>query len=126
MNYSVCKKTALFIFRKYERIDHFKYVQSVQAQKDRKHCGKRRNCLLRAISPFLTVFSKNSYFRHVKNKGLFGQGLMPFTILFQLYRGSQNIFLCCPRVLLTSTPHNILSKPLAAFSNNHRRNNGQR
>ena len=22
-----------------------------------KHCGKRRNCLLQAISPFLTVFS---------------------------------------------------------------------
>ena len=24
----------------------------------RKHCGKRRNCSLRAISPFPTVFSK--------------------------------------------------------------------
>ena len=24
-----------------------------------KHCGKRRNCLLRAISPFPTVFSTN-------------------------------------------------------------------
>ena len=23
-----------------------------------KHCGKRRNCLLRAISPFPTMFSK--------------------------------------------------------------------
>ena len=24
----------------------------------RKHCGKRRNCLLQAISPFPTVFQK--------------------------------------------------------------------
>ena len=27
---------------------------------DRKHSGKRRNCLLRAISPFPTVFSKDT------------------------------------------------------------------
>ena len=27
----------------------------------RKHCGKRRNCLLRAISPFSTVFSKGLF-----------------------------------------------------------------
>ena len=32
----------------------------------RKHCGKRRNCSLRAISPFPTVFSKDLYCRHVK------------------------------------------------------------
>ena len=36
-----------------------------------KHCGKRRNCLLRAISLFLTVFSKDLYCSHVKTrKGL--------------------------------------------------------
>ena len=40
-------------------------------QTDRKHCGKRRNCLLRAISPFPTVFSKDFYGRHVKKPGLF-------------------------------------------------------
>ena len=28
-------------------------------QTGRKHCGKRRNFLSRAISPFLTVFSKD-------------------------------------------------------------------
>ena len=27
----------------------------------RKHCGKRRNCSLRAISPFTTVFSKGLF-----------------------------------------------------------------
>ena len=30
-------------------------------QTGRKHCGKRRNCSLRAISPFLTVFSKGMF-----------------------------------------------------------------
>ena len=33
---------------------------------------------------------------------------------------------CFPGVLLTNTPHNILSMPLAAFPHNHCRNNGQR
>ena len=32
----------------------------------RKHCEKRRNCSLRAISPLLTVFSKDLYCRHLK------------------------------------------------------------
>ena len=32
----------------------------------RKHCGKRRNCLLRAISPFPTMFSKAVCCRCVK------------------------------------------------------------
>ena len=35
-------------------------------QKGRKRCGKRRNCSLRAISPFPTVFSNDLYCRHVK------------------------------------------------------------
>ena len=35
-------------------------------QKTRNHCRKRRNCSLRAISPFPTVFSKDLYCRHVK------------------------------------------------------------
>ena len=40
-----------------------------------KHCGKRRNCSLRAISPFTTVFSKDLYLQTRKNQGLFGKGL---------------------------------------------------
>ena len=34
----------------------------------RKHCGKRRNCSLQAISPIPTVFSKNLYCRRVKTR----------------------------------------------------------
>ena len=41
----------------------------------RKHCGKRRNCSLRAISPFPSVFSKDLYCRQVKAKAFFGKGL---------------------------------------------------
>ena len=43
-------------------------------QTGRKHCGKRRNCLLRAISPFPTVFSKDFSCRHVKTRAYLGKG----------------------------------------------------
>ena len=39
-----------------------------------KRCGNRRNCSLRAISPFLTVFSKNLYCRQVKTRACLGKG----------------------------------------------------
>ena len=44
-------------------------------KKGRKHCGKRRNWSLRAISPFPTVFS-SLVLQTRKNQGLFGKGLM--------------------------------------------------
>ena len=50
---------------------------------------------------------------------------MPFTTVLQLYHGGQCTSPCFPGVVLTSTPHNILSKPLAAFPHKHCRNNGQ-
>ena len=40
----------------------------------RKHCGKRRNCSLRAISPFPAVFSKDLYWEHVKRRACLGKG----------------------------------------------------
>ena len=39
-------------------------------QTGRKHCGKRRNCSLRAISPFPTVFSTGLFPRGVKQKSV--------------------------------------------------------
>ena len=42
--------------------------------KGRKHCGKRRNCSLRAISPFPSVFSKDLYCRHVKTRACLRKG----------------------------------------------------
>ena len=52
--------------------------------------------------------------------------LTPFSTVFELYCGDQCTYPCFPRVLLTSTQHNILSKSLAAFPHNQCRNNGQR
>ena len=51
---------------------------------------------------------------------------MPFTMVFYLYRGGQCTYLCFPGVIFTSTPHNILSKPLAAFPHSHCPDNGER
>ena len=47
--------------------------------------------------------------------------LTPFSTVFQLHRSGQCTYPCFRGALLTSTPHNILSKPLAAFP--HCRNN---
>ena len=43
-------------------------------QMGRKYCGKRRNCSLRAISPFPTVFSKGSFPMGVKRCHCVGKG----------------------------------------------------
>ena len=50
----------------------------------------------------------------------------PFSTVFQLHHSGQCTYPCFPGILLTSTPHNILSKPLTAFPHNHCQNNGQR
>ena len=42
--------------------------------KGRKHCWKRRNCLLRAISPFPTVVSKDLFCRHMETRACLGMG----------------------------------------------------
>ena len=43
-------------------------------QTGRKHCGKRRNCSLRAISPFPTVFSKGLFPWGTKRRHCVGMG----------------------------------------------------
>ena len=56
-------------------------------QTGRKHCGKRRNCLLRAISPFPTVFSKGSFPGGVKSCHSVGMGYTSATQSRTLTRG---------------------------------------
>ena len=56
-----------------------------------KYCGKRRNGSLRAISPFPTVFSKDS-FRH---QGLFGKGLKSIDYIFFNHRRQRDIVFAC-------------------------------
>ena len=62
-------------------------------QKDRKHCGKRRNCLFRAISPFPMLFSKDFYRIRMKTRACLGKG-EPFTTQWQLltYLKVKNLF----------------------------------
>ena len=67
---------------------------------------------------------KKSYFLIVYS-WLIVKCLTPFSTVFQLYRGGHCTYQCFPGVILSS-PHNILSKPLAAFPHNHYGNNGQR
>ena len=45
--------------------------KGLKKKKKKKHCVKWRNCSLRAISPFPTVFSKDLYCRHVKTSACF-------------------------------------------------------
>ena len=55
----------------------------------RKHWGKRRNCSLRAISPFPTVFSKGLFPRGVKRchcVGLWEMEKMLLSSIFSLPR----------------------------------------
>ena len=54
----------------FKRVEKWKKV----IQTGRKHCGKRRNCSLRAISPFPTVFSKGLFPRGVKRCYCVGMG----------------------------------------------------
>ena len=44
--------------------------------KQKENTGKSRNCLLRGISPFPTVISRDLYCRHIKKQGLFWKGLL--------------------------------------------------
>ena len=68
-NLTHCQTTNLRLFQT-ERIcrQQFQILQKLKKviQTDRKHCGKRRNCSLRAISPFPTVFSKGLFPSGVK------------------------------------------------------------
>ena len=60
-----------------------KWQQVIQT--GRKHCGKRRNCSLRAISPFPTVFSKGLFPRGVKRCHCVGMGLNAPDVLLIVY-----------------------------------------
>ena len=46
-----------------------------------KHCGKRRNCLPRAISPFPALFSKDLYCIYVKTRVCLGNAYATFNML---------------------------------------------
>ena len=70
--------------------DNFKFDEN-GTKNGRKHCGKRRNCSLRAFSPFPSVF-KRLLQQTRKNQGLYGTG---FNTLFSKYHS----YLLLSRVL---------------------------
>ena len=78
-------------------------------QKPSSGVDKRRDCLV------ICECKMNSSIRFI----------VPFSTLCQFYCGGQCTYPWFSGVLLTSTPHSVLSKPLAAFPHNHCRNNGQ-
>ena len=58
-----CEKESIIkssLFNSFPNKPCFSHICSTEVF--RKHCGKRRNCLLRAISPFPTVFSTHLEF----------------------------------------------------------------
>ena len=68
-------QTTNFILKEYAD-NNFKLDENGRKfyKTDRKHCGKRRNCSLQAISPFPEVFSIDLYCRHVKTRACLGKG----------------------------------------------------
>ena len=52
--------------------DKFEFDENCRT--GRKLCLKKRNLMLRTISPFPTVFSKDLYGRYVKTRGCLGKG----------------------------------------------------
>ena len=82
-----------------------------------------------------TLWSGNSLLQVVSNTGLTVFNVLLWltdcmvtmlsSTVFQLYGSCQCSYPCFPGVLLTSTPHNNFSKPLAVFPHNHFRNNKQ-
>ena len=56
--------------------DNFKFDENGRkSSKQVENIVKRRNCSLRAISPFPTVFSKGLHCRQVKTRACLGKGL---------------------------------------------------
>ena len=84
--------------------DNFKFDENVKKvnHTGRKHCGKRRNCSLPAISPFPTVFSKGLFPRGVKRCHCVGMGY--------------NIFYFSPLFLYLAQVAGTLAKILALSS----------
>ena len=81
--------------------------------------------LLTGLSPnFIVVFlrwrlkSSLRRYRKIRPVERYRRSSASSSTVFQLYRGCQCTYPCFPGVLLTSVPHSILSKPLAAFPNN--------
>ena len=73
-------------------------------QTGRKHCQKRRNCSLRAISPFPTMFSEDLFPRGVKMCHCVGMGKLVVTHLLFTH-GVENSAISLKLAKYTYTPY---------------------
>ena len=75
--------------------------------------------------PSNVMFGMNGF--HISASGAIqghhGPLVNDFSTEFQLDHGGQCIYPCFLEIILTSTPYNILSKPLATFPHNYCLNN---
>ena len=71
-------QTSDFLLFKTERVCRYNFIydenDSKFSRRVEKHCWRRRNFSLQAISPFPTVFSKDLCSRHVKARARLGKG----------------------------------------------------
>ena len=76
LSFSQTTNFGLFQTERVCRLHNFRFDRNMaESSPDRsKICGKRRNCSLRAISPFPTVFSKDLYCTQVKSRACLGKG----------------------------------------------------
>ena len=66
--------TELFNFQNSFNCHRLELLRTAPSLIHKENTGKRRKCLLRAISPLPTVFSKDSFCRHVKIRACLGKG----------------------------------------------------
>ena len=103
--------------------------------KKKKRCGKSRNCSLR--KPTLVSYMRHLVFATQLEANWFETQTWPR--MYQCFTSgtlknqrdlSEEELGACTRILVSDSfflmVHNILSKPLAPFRSNYRRNNGQR
>ena len=78
--------------------DNFKFDENGRDFSIRvQNCvGKRTNCLLDAISPFPTVFSKEFFCRHVKRMACLGKGLAYLFGTFTFFRSIKMLYSTLP------------------------------
>ena len=76
-------------------------------QTGRKHCRKRRNCSLQAISPFPAVFSKDLYWKRVNTWACLGNALKTYMLFFIRNKKQNNKILDISETRLFNTfPNN--------------------
>ena len=92
----------------------WKWKQVIQTS--RKHCGKRRNCLLRAISAFPTVFKRLVFYGRQK-VWLYGNGLTKEAFQWKLLINRSYRLRILWSFLLVFALYHTIPKKMKAYEN---------